>query len=69
MTPKNLLDFQRKRALVRRVIKSVKRNAWRQFCSTIGKVTELGDVWSMLKKMTGRSKSTRIPVLVVGQTN
>ena len=42
MTPENLLDFQRNRALVCRVIKSVKRNALRQFCSTIGRDTELG---------------------------
>lgn len=67
MTPKNLVDFERKRALVHRVITSVKSNAWRQFCSKIGRGTELWDVWSILKKITGRSKSTRITVLVVGQ--
>ena len=40
MTPENLFDFQRKRALEHRVINSVKRNTWRQFCSTIGRGTE-----------------------------
>jgi hypothetical protein len=63
MPPEDLVDFQGKRASVRRVIKSVKRNAWRHFCSTIGSATELGDVRSMLKNMIGISKSTRNQVL------
>ena len=48
--PEILLNFQRKRALVCRVVKSAKRNAWRQFFSTIGRGTGLGDVWSKWKK-------------------
>lgn len=63
----NLIDYQRKKAKARKIIKSLKKNAWRQFCSAIGREIDLNDVWSMIKKMTGKRKSVKIPVLVDGE--
>ena len=46
-----------------RAIKGSKNNAWREYCSTIGREVKLGDVWQMLKKMSGKKKYIKIPVL------
>lgn len=56
----NLIDYQRKKAKARKIIKPSKKNAWRQFCSAIGREIDLNDVWSMIKKI-------KIPVLVDGE--
>ena len=53
LNKENLMDYQRKKAQTRRVIKGSKKNAWREYCSTIGREVKLGDVWQMLKKMSG----------------
>lgn len=63
----NLIDYQRKRAIARKVIKSSKKNAWRQFCSSIGREVKLGDIWAMIKKMSGKRKAVKIPVLIDGE--
>lgn len=67
MSQDNLIDYQRKKAKARKIIKSSNKNAWRQFCSAIGSEIDLNDVWSMIKKMTGKRKSVKIPVLVDGE--
>lgn len=52
----NLIDYQRKKARARR-----------QFCSSIGCEVQIGDIWSMIKKMSGKRKSVNIPVLRDGE--
>ena len=47
-------------------MKSFKKNEWRQFLSSIGKEIKLGDIWSMIKMMSEKRKSVRIPVLIGG---
>ena len=47
LTERNLKEYQRKRAIARRTIKTVKREAWWELCSTIGKGTEIGEVWKI----------------------
>lgn len=64
MSQDNLIDYQRKKAMARKIIKSSKKNAWRQFCPSIGREIDLNNVWSMIKKMTGKRKSVKIPVLI-----
>ena len=59
----NVIEYQKKRAIARRTIKSSKRKAWRDFCSTIGREVEIGKVWAMFKKMSGKTANTKIPVL------
>lgn len=43
-------DYQRMKANAWKIIKSSKKNAWRQFCSAIGRETDLNDVWSIIEK-------------------
>lgn len=66
LTTDNLLYYQRKRALTRRIITEAKGESWRQFCSTKGRETSLHQVWMMIKKMTGRYKPSQNPVLIKG---
>lgn len=49
LSQENLIDYQRKRAMARKIIKLSKRNAWRQFCSSIGREIVFDDVWSTIK--------------------
>lgn len=49
LTQDNVIDYQRKRAIVPGINKSSKRNAWRPFCVSIGGESELRDVWAMIK--------------------
>lgn len=67
MSQENLIDYQKKRAVARRIVKYTKKRTWREFCSTIGRGVKLGDVWSMFKQMSGKSKSVKIPALVEGE--
>lgn len=62
----NLIDYQWKRAMARKIIKASKRNAWRQFCFSIGRGIKLGDIWSMIKN-SGKRKTVKIPVLIDGE--
>lgn len=55
----NLIDYQRKKALSRKVIKS---------SGTIGREEKLGVVWNMVKKMSGKRKFIKMPVLEDGET-
>lgn len=47
----------------RKIIKQAKRKYWQSFCSTIGRETQLGEVWCVLKKMVGVYRAQNIPVL------
>lgn len=47
-----------------KIIKSSKKNACRHFCSSTGREIKRNDIWSMVKKMSGKGKSVKIPVLV-----
>ena len=63
----NIINYQRKKAIARKVIKNSKRRAWREYCSTIGREVKIGDVWKMLKKMSGKKVFTKISVLEDGE--
>lgn len=67
LTMNNLMEYQRKKALARKVIKEAKKESWRQFGSTIGKETTLNKMWMMVKKMIGKYKPPHVPVLKEGQ--
>ena len=63
----NINNYQKKKALARKVIKKSKKSAWRDYCSTIGREIKIGDVWKMLKKMSGKKVFTKISVLEDGE--
>lgn len=69
LTMDNLVDYQKKKAMARKVIKEAKKETWRQFCSTIGRETTLDKMWMMIKKMTGKYKWSQIPVLIDGRNH
>lgn len=50
--------------MARKIIKSSKKNAWIQFCSSIGKEIKLNAIRSVVKTMSGKWKSVNIPVVV-----
>lgn len=59
-----LIDYQRKRAQARIIIKNAKREYRQTSCSSLGRETQIGEVWNMLKKMKGIYLSNNIPVLI-----
>lgn len=59
----NLIEYKRKRARARKIIKIAKRNTWRDFCSTIGRERDVSHVWNVLRKMSGRKAANKISVL------
>ncbi len=63
LTSEAVIEYQRERAKARRTIKHAKKKYWRDYCDSIGKETELGEVWNMLKKMIGIYKTRNMPVI------
>lgn len=47
----NLLEYKRLQAEGRKVIKSAKRDNWRDYCEKIGRTTHISCVWGMIRKM------------------
>jgi hypothetical protein len=40
--------------LAMKVIKNAKNGAWWELCSSLGRETQLGNVWKMLQRMMGK---------------
>lgn len=66
LTPEKVLEYQRTRAVARKVIKDAKRKCWKEYCSQIGQEVEVQEVWGMIKRMMGASKTKKMAVLVEG---
>ena len=52
---------------MRRTICQAKRSRWRRFCDTIGRATPVGEVWGMIKRMSGVRREWDYPVLTSGK--
>ncbi len=63
----DFIKYKRAQAIVRRVIRTSKRNYWREFCSKIGEDITINEVWSMIRKMGGKSRNSNMPVLVYNE--
>ena len=61
-----LIEYNKARAVVRKVVKSAKKSHWREYCNSIGRETQISEVWRVLKKMSGVSQSFRMPPLKRG---
>ncbi len=59
----NFIEYKRKQANVRRIIKNTKKEFWRKFCNTVGRETEIGQVWGMIKRMNGIKREFGYPIL------
>ncbi|KAF0029465.1 hypothetical protein F2P81_018570 [Scophthalmus maximus] len=62
----NVIEYKRVPARVRKIIKDAKKEYWRRFCNTVGKETEIGKVWRMIKRMKGGKQERGYPVLSEG---
>ncbi len=63
ITQDTVVEYQKKRAAARRVIKNAKRKAWQEFCNTIGRETGMHVVWRMIRNMNGINNYKPIPVI------
>ncbi len=61
-----LIEYKRKQAVVRKTIKTQKRNFWRNFCNSIGRDVKLSDIWGMIRRMGGVRRNYELPVLKSG---
>lgn len=57
-----LTQYHRAQVVVRRTIRSAKWTYWRQYRSTIGRETQLAEVWGMVRKINGLKSNFEIPV-------
>ena len=66
--PANVIEFRRLSAKARRVIKNAKRESWRKFCKGLSADTPTGQVWKVIRSMSGKGKSSSsdIPIEVNG---
>ncbi len=58
-----LIQYKRAQAVVRKNIRTAKRVYWKNYCNTIGRETQLSDIWGMIKRMTGIKRKYEIPIL------
>lgn len=63
---KYVIEYKRRRARARKVIKEAKKESWCKLCGTIGTETTVGQVWLMIHKMAGINRGKSMPVLVEG---
>ena len=64
-TTENLISFRKARALARRTIREAKRRSWHEYVSRLNRFTPLTQVWSQIRRISGQSVSTPLPVLQI----
>ena len=57
--PENLNNVKNFRAKARRTIKAFIRKSWKSYVSNLNHKTPIKKVWDMIRKISGKSKSTR----------
>lgn len=60
----DVIVYKRSQAVVRKVIRSAKRDYWRQFCDEIGERVDISELWGMIRKMGGNKIDRNIPVII-----
>jgi ribonuclease HI len=64
---KQLVDkiyFKRLAATARKTIRQAKNNSWRQYVSSINRLTPISAVWKRIKKMKSKYAAPRLPVII-----
>lgn len=64
----NLIEYKKMQANVRKTIKSVKKVYWVKCCNSVGRETEIAQVWRMIKRMNGVKRECGYPVLIDNNT-
>ena len=62
-TEENKIEFKRRRAISRKIIKLSRRNSWIEFTSSLNYSTPSSEVWRKINMIEGNSTSTRIMAL------
>ena len=65
-TAENLVAFRKARARARRTIKEAKRISWMKYVSQLNRFTPTSQVWSQIKRISGKFSSAPLPVLTIG---
>ena len=64
-TTENLIAFRKARAFARRIIKEAKTVSWRNYVSSLNRFTPTTQVWTRIKRISGRFSPSPLPVLRV----
>ncbi len=59
------LDVCRERAIVRRLVRQAKREAWQSFISSFNKSTPLSSIWRGIRALKGGYTPTSLPILQI----
>ena len=63
------IEYRRRRACYRRVLKEAREESWRTYVGTIGPSTPLNEVWQRVRKMKGRYRPSSAPILNIEGTS
>ena len=64
-TTANMVAYKKARAAARRTFNEAKKSSWRAYVSQLTRFTPISEVWSRIKRISGRSCSVPLPVLRV----
>ena len=64
-TTENLIAFRKARAFARRIIKEAKTVSWRNYVSSLNRFTPTTQVWTRIKRISGRFSPSPLAVLRV----
>ena len=67
-TQENLTSFKIARARARRIIRTKRRQCWKDYVSTITSRTPISKVWTMIRKIKGKGVGSCVQHLKVGDT-
>ena len=62
-TTTNMIAYKKAKAAARRTFNEAKRASWRAYVSQLTRFTPISEVWSRIKRISGRSCSVPLPVL------
>ena len=68
-TTENLIAFRKARAFARRTIKEAQAASWRSFVNSLNRFTPAAQVWTRVKRISGRMSSVPLPVLRVNDSD
>ena len=68
-TTENLIAFKKARAFARRTIREAKAVSWRNYVTSLNRFTPTTEVWSRIKRISGRYSSVPLPVLKVNDSD
>ena len=68
-TTDNLIAYRKARALARRTMNEEKVASWRNYIGSLNRFTPTTQVWTRIKRISGRCSSSPLPVLRVNNSD